>query len=99
MVEAPTVNTITSDSINISWSKPLVQNGDVTEYVLKLNNKEAYRGRDLSIVLSYLQPHTSYQLVLLACTRGGCTTSDTVTAETKEAPPMDLDPPALKVLS
>uniref|UniRef100_A0A3Q3B8L8 Usher syndrome 2A (autosomal recessive, mild) n=1 Tax=Kryptolebias marmoratus TaxID=37003 RepID=A0A3Q3B8L8_KRYMA len=96
-VEAPTVNTITAKSINISWSQPLMQNGEATEYVLKLNNKEAYRGRDQSIVLSDLQPHASYQLVLLACTQGGCTASVTVTVETQEAPPADLDPPALKV--
>lgn len=76
-----------------------MQNGEVTEYVLKLNNKEAYRGRGLGVVLSDLQPHTSYQLVLIACTRGGCTTSITVTANTEEAPPTDLDPPALKVLA
>ncbi|KAM4744036.1 usherin isoform 3-T3 [Anableps anableps] len=97
MVEAPTVDAIASDHINISWSKPLMQNGEVTEYVLKLNNKEAYRGRDLNTALSYLQPRTTYQLVLLACTRGGCTTSNTRTVVTEEAPPTHLAPPTLKV--
>ncbi|XP_069030560.1 usherin [Embiotoca jacksoni] len=96
-VEAPTVDTITSNSINISWSKPLMQNGEVTEYVLKLNNKEVYRGRDLNTVLSDLQPHTSYQLVLLACTSGGCTTSVTMSSVTEEAPPTGLPAPTLKV--
>ncbi|MED6271831.1 hypothetical protein CHARACLAT_024313, partial [Characodon lateralis] len=97
MVEAPTVDAITSDHVNISWVKPLMQNGEVTEYVLKMNNKEAYRGRDLNTVLSDLQPHTSYQLVLLACTRGGCTTSNTRTVVTEEAPPTHLAAPTLKV--
>uniref|UniRef100_A0A3B5LYR8 Usher syndrome 2A (autosomal recessive, mild) n=1 Tax=Xiphophorus couchianus TaxID=32473 RepID=A0A3B5LYR8_9TELE len=97
MVEPPTVNAITSHHINVSWSKPLMQNGQVTEYVLKLNNKEAYRGRDLNAALSYLQPHTSYQLVLLACTRGGCTASSTKTVVTEEAPPTHLAAPTLKV--
>ena len=96
-VEAPTVDTITSTSINISWSKPLTQNGEVTQYVLKLNSHEVYRGRDQTTVLSDLQPHTSYQLLLLACTSGGCTTSATVSALTEEAPPTGLDPPTLKV--
>ncbi|XP_014832285.1 PREDICTED: usherin-like isoform X1 [Poecilia mexicana] len=96
-VERPTVDAITSHHINVSWSKPLMQNGQVTEYVLKLNNKEAYRGRDLNAALSYLQPHTSYQLVLLACTRGGCTTSSTKTVVTEEAPPTHLAAPTLKV--
>ncbi|XP_071778073.2 usherin [Centroberyx gerrardi] len=96
-VEAPAMNNITSHSINISWSVPLTQNGEVTEYVLKLNNKEAYRGRGLYTVLSDLRPHISYQLVLLACTSGGCTPSATVSTVTEEAPPTGLPAPTLKV--
>lgn len=96
-VEAPTVDSITFNSINISWSKPLTKNGAVTEYVLKLNNKDAYHGRDLNVLLTDLQPHTSYQLVLLACTSGGCTSSTTMSTVTEEAPPTDLPVPTLKV--
>lgn len=96
-VEPPTVDSITSDSINISWSKPLTQNGEVTEYVLKLNSEEVYRGRDLNTVLTDLHPHTSYQLVLLACTSGGCTTSTTISTVTEEAPPTGMPAPTLKV--
>ncbi|XP_051795531.1 usherin [Acanthochromis polyacanthus] len=96
-VEAPRVDTVTSNSINISWSKPLMQNGEVTEYVLKLNSQEAYRGGDLNTVLSDLQPHTSYELVLLACTSGGCTASSTLSTVTDEAPPTGLHAPTLKV--
>lgn len=76
-----------------------MQNGEVTEYVLKLNNREAYHGRDLNTVLSGLQPHTSYELVLLACTSGGCTASLTVSTVTEEAPPTGLSAPTLKVVS
>ncbi|KAK2854220.1 hypothetical protein Q5P01_006881 [Channa striata] len=97
VVEAPTVGNMTSNSINISWSKPKTQNGEVTEYVVKLNSKEVYRGRGLNVALSDLQPHTSYRLVLLACTRGGCTTSTAVSTVTEEAPPTDLPSPTLKV--
>ncbi|XP_074481361.1 usherin [Sebastes fasciatus] len=96
-VEAPTAGSITSNSINISWSKPLTQNGEVTQYVLQLNNEEAYRGRDLNTVLSDLLPHTSYHLVLLACTSGGCTASATMSTMTGEAPPTGLPAPTLKV--
>lgn len=96
-VEPPTVNSITSSSMDISWTKPPTQNGDVTQYVLEVNNEEAYRGRDLKTVLVNLHPHTSYQLVLLACTRGGCTASATIVAVTEEAPPLDMLVPTLKV--
>uniref|UniRef100_A0A672FK37 Usher syndrome 2A (autosomal recessive, mild) n=1 Tax=Salarias fasciatus TaxID=181472 RepID=A0A672FK37_SALFA len=96
-VEPPTVTSVTSDSIEISWSKPTMENGEVTEYVLKVNNEEAYRGRDLRQVLSDLQPHTSYQLLLLACTSGGCTDSVRRSVVTEEAPPTELQAPTLKV--
>lgn len=98
MVKVPNVDSIASDHINISWGKPPMQNGEVTEYVVKLNNKEAYRGRDLNTALSHLQPHTSYQLVLLVCTRGGCTTSNATIVVTQEAPPTHLAAPTLKVV-
>ncbi|KAF7665774.1 hypothetical protein LDENG_00132080 [Lucifuga dentata] len=97
IVDAPTLNSITSDSINISWSKPLTQNGEVTEYVLRLNDEEVYHGEGLNFVLSGLQPHTSYHLVLLACTRGGCTPSATISIATDEAPPTGLHAPSLTV--
>lgn len=74
-----------------------MQNGEVMEYALKVNNKEAYRGTDLHTALLNLQPHTSYELVLLACTSGGCTTSISMSAVTEEAPPTGLAPPTLKV--
>ncbi|XP_061735051.1 usherin isoform X2 [Nerophis ophidion] len=96
-VEAPTVDSITSNSMNISWATPATQNGEVTEYVLKVNSQEAYRGKDLKTVMSHLHPYTSYQLVLLACTSGGCTASTATFTMTEEAPPLDMPIPTLKV--
>lgn len=97
-MEAPRVDKITFNSMHVSWSKPLTQNGEVTQYMLKLNNEQVYRGRDLNTVLSGLQPHTSYTLVLLACTSGGCTASLTMSTSTEEAPPTGLSAPTLKVV-
>lgn len=96
-VEPPRVDAFSSTSMDISWSKPLTQNGEVTEYLLKLNNEQSYQGTRQNTVLSDLQPHTAYQLVLLACTNGGCTTSTPISVVTEEAPPTNLPPPTLKV--
>nr|XP_057944950.1 usherin isoform X3 [Doryrhamphus excisus] len=96
-VEVPTVDSITSNSMNISWAKPATQNGEVTEYILKVNSQEAYRGTDVKTMLLHLNPHTSYQLVLLACTSGGCTASAATATVTEEAPPTDMPIPTLKV--
>lgn len=97
-VEAPTLQSVTSSSVNVSWSRPATQNGEVTEYVLQLDNEEIYRGSELSVALSDLQPHTSYRLLLSACTSGGCTASSAVSAVTEEAPPTGLSAPVLKVV-
>ncbi|XP_045063342.1 usherin [Coregonus clupeaformis] len=96
-VDFPTITSITADSINVSWTVPLIQNGEVTQYTLEANGKEVYRGRGLSVVMSELRPHTLYRLVLLACTNGGCTPSTPIKAQTLEAPPRGLNPPSLKV--
>lgn len=96
-VEPPRVDSVSSTSLEVSWSKPLTQNGEVTEYVLKLNREQSYRGTNQSTVLSDLQPHTAYQLVLLACTSGGCTPSTPISVVTEEAPPTSLPAPTLKV--
>lgn len=97
-VEAPTLLGVTSGGVNVSWSRPATQNGEVTEYVLQLDNREIYRGSQLSVALTDLRPHTSYQLLLSACTSGGCTASSPVSAVTEEAPPTGLSAPALKVV-
>lgn len=96
-VEPPRVDSFSSTSMEVSWSKPQTQNGEVTEYMLKLNNEQSYQGTNQSTVLLDLQPHTAYQLVLLACTSGGCTTSTPISVVTEEAPPTNLPAPSLKV--
>ncbi|CAL9701681.1 unnamed protein product [Knipowitschia caucasica] len=96
-VEAPTVNNISSRSLTVDWSVPLTQNGEVIEFVLRLNDEVVFRGTDLQTRLSDLEPHTFYQLALEACTSGGCTTSASISALTDEAPPTGLSPPLLKV--
>lgn len=96
-VEPPRVDRVSSTSMDVSWSKPPTQNGEVTQYVLNVDNERSYRGTDQNAVLSGLQPHTAYQLVLSACTNGGCTTSTPISVGTEEAPPTNLPAPTLKV--
>lgn len=97
-VEPPTLRSVTSTGVDVSWSRPALRNGEVTEFVLRLDDEEVYRGSELSVALSDLRPHTSYRLLLSACTSGGCTASSAVSAVTTEAPPTGLSAPELKVL-
>ncbi|KAL0969312.1 hypothetical protein UPYG_G00225390 [Umbra pygmaea] len=96
-VDPPSMTNITSHSINVSWPVPLIQNGEVIQYVLEANGEEVYRGREMSVVMSELRPHTVYRLFLLACTNGGCTASAPTLVQTLEARPDGLNPPSLKV--
>ncbi|KAG7465654.1 hypothetical protein MATL_G00155810 [Megalops atlanticus] len=96
-VVPPTVTSISSHHINTSWTASPVENGDITRYALQVNGEEVYSGRGLHTLVSGLQPHTHYQLVLVACTNGGCTASSPTAAQTKEAPPSSMLPPTLKV--
>lgn len=97
-VEDPTATNITSHSATISWTVPSIQTGEITLYVLLLDGEEVYRGRRLSASASGLLPYTRYELVLEACTNGGCTASaPPTTLSTREAPPAGLRAPVLKV--
>ncbi|XP_040841245.1 usherin [Ochotona curzoniae] len=93
----PTLRTLSASQINASWSPPLIQNGKITEYVLRGDGKEYLAGQGLYLLVSDLRPYTQYNFSLIACTNGGCTASESNSAWTTEAPPEDMDPPTLQV--
>ncbi|KAM9109657.1 usherin isoform 1-T1 [Megaptera novaeangliae] len=96
-VSPPALWTISATQINVSWSPPSIQNGEITQYLLRLDGKEYLAGQNLSLLVSHLQPSTQYNLSLVACTNGGCTASVAESAWTMEAPPQNMDPPRLQV--
>lgn len=97
IVSPPTLEGIRSTQINVSWSPPQIQNGEIIKYILKLNGDEQYVGKSLFTTVVNLQPYTKYDIKLVACTNGGCTVSASQSAWTMEAPPLNLDPPKLLV--
>nr|XP_009291422.1 usherin [Danio rerio] len=96
-VDSPILSDITSYSLNVSWTVPSFQNGEIVVYILKVNNDEVYRGKRLSVQVLDLQPHVSYSIILTACTNGGCTSSSPILIQTREAPPSGMPAPTLKV--
>ena len=96
-VHPPALRTISATQINVSWSPPSIQNGEITRYFLRLDGKEYLAGQNLTLLVSHLQPYTQYNFSLVACTSGGCTASVPESAWTMEAPPRDMDPPKLQV--
>ncbi|XP_042331708.1 LOW QUALITY PROTEIN: usherin [Sceloporus undulatus] len=97
VVSTPTIEDLSSTHVNVSWSSPQIQNGEITKYILKLNGEELYVGKSLSRKVLNLQPYTKYDLTLVACTNGGCTASASKYFWTMEAPPLNIDVPSLLV--
>ncbi|XP_045715406.1 usherin [Phyllostomus hastatus] len=96
-VSPPALRAISATQINASWSPPSIQNGKITDYVLRCDGQEHLAGQSLSLLIAHLRPHTQYHVSLVACTSGGCAASVSRSAWTMEAPPRDMDPPKLQV--
>nr|XP_031294235.1 usherin [Camelus dromedarius]XP_031294237.1 usherin [Camelus dromedarius] len=96
-VSPPALWTISATQINVSWSPPSIQNGEITKYLLRFDGEEYLAGQSLSLLVSHLQPYTRYNFSLVACTNGGCTASAANSAWTMEAAPQNMDPPKLQV--
>lgn len=96
-VSPPVPWAISAHQINVSWSPPSAQNGKITKYLLRCDGREYQAGQGLSFLVSNLRPSTQYNLSLVACTDGGCTTSGPASTWTMEATPEDMDPPTLQV--
>ncbi|XP_009864107.1 PREDICTED: usherin-like [Apaloderma vittatum] len=98
LVDPPSLQAVSSTQINASWAPPQIQNGDITKYILKLNNEEYYPGKNLQMLVSNLQPYTQYDFALVACTAGGCTSSISQSVTTMEAAPLNMEAPKLLVM-
>ncbi|XP_055581897.1 usherin [Falco cherrug] len=97
-VDPPSLQAVSATQINVSCTPPQIQNGDITKYILKLNNEEYYPGKSLQMLVSNLQPYTQYDFALVACTAGGCTSSISQSVMTMEAPPLNMEAPRLLVM-
>ncbi|XP_004685295.1 PREDICTED: LOW QUALITY PROTEIN: usherin [Condylura cristata] len=93
----PALKVIGATQINVSWSPPSIQNGKITQYLLRCDGREYPAEQGLNLLVSQLQPHTQYNFSLVACTLGGCTVSEPQSARTMESPPQYMDPPRLQV--
>ncbi|KAJ1157569.1 hypothetical protein NDU88_010275 [Pleurodeles waltl] len=96
-VNPPNLQAISSTQINVSWSPPPIQNGNILKYIILVNDEEYFAGRQLSKVISSLQPYAQYDFSLVVCTNGGCTASLSKAMRTMESPPSSMSPPKLNV--
>ncbi|XP_032771366.1 usherin [Rattus rattus] len=82
----------------ISWFAPRHANGVIQSYRLQRNGVFAaasFNASTFSYTDSQLLPFTTYSYAVLACTGGGCCTSEPTNITTPEASPAGVSPPVL----
>ena len=101
-VLSPSVIDATRTSLSFSWSNPLRPNGNIRNFTLQLNTSlitVTVSGSHMNYTIFSLMPFTQYQVTLIACTLGGCATSDSTIAITLPDAPSGLAAPNVTVLS
>ncbi|NP_067383.3 usherin precursor [Mus musculus] len=107
-VQPPTVRVLAPDTVEVSWKAPLMQNGDILSYEIRMPEPLIKMTNMSSIMLSHLVKHlipfTNYSVTIVACSGGngylaGCTESPPTLATTHPAPPQELAPLSVILLS
>lgn len=99
-ISPPSVDSVGSTFLVVSWSPPAVPNGDIILYNLTLNGQVVFSSQqDLSYTISDLQPFTSYLLAVIACTVRGCGSSNDSMARTLEDVPAGYVQPTVLSVS
>lgn len=99
LVAPPLVTMVNSTALKVTWTEPQISNGVIIQYRLKMDGKFIYSGLLQVVLLVKLVPYQAHVFTITACTNGGCTESTEVTGRTDDAPPTDLSPPLLRVMS
>ena len=96
----PVVHSVTSSSVNITWSAPGKPNGAVISYTLRRNNTVINHWGDevLMFVDRSVMPDTLYGYWVTVCTGGGCTHS-TMTIVKSSSRPGAVRAPRLTVVT
>lgn len=86
----------------ISWFPPQRPNGIIQSYRLERSgvvHPLTFSGSTFNYTDSQLLPFSTYSYAILACTSGGCCTSEPQNITTPEAPPSGVSPPVLWAIS
>ncbi|NXJ09515.1 USH2A protein, partial [Odontophorus gujanensis] len=86
-VPAPKTQSFSSDSFNISWTKPEYPNGIITSYGLYMDGVLIQNSSQLSCYAYGLAPWSLHSFRVQACTAKGCALGPLVEARTMEASP------------
>ncbi|XP_006890633.1 PREDICTED: usherin [Elephantulus edwardii] len=98
-VQPPMVQVLGPSSVKVTWIPPLIQNGDILSYEIRMPDPHAIitnvTSSVLSQIITHLIPFTNYSVTIVACSGGngyvgGCTESLPTHVTTHPALPQDL---------
>ena len=100
-IAAPFVVGVTSSSILVQWTRPTIPNGHVTHYFIKTVGRQELVNRttDLSFNLTGLGSYIEYEVIVSACTIGGCGDSPSTTVRTLTSFPSGQPAPTAETVS
>ncbi|KAM5165253.1 usherin [Mantella aurantiaca] len=98
-IKPPIVELLSSTEVSVIWDPPSVPNGEITKYIIQIDNETYFAGKRLSKNISGLLPFTVYNISLVACTSGGCTSSSRINFRTMEAQPLHIKSPIFTLTS
>ena len=97
-VAEPKVVQVSARAFSLRWDRPAEPNGVITKYVVEAatfgeERGQVYAGLENEYTVTNLAPFQEYSVILVACTKAGCTSSAARVVETAEAPPEGVNAP------
>ena len=85
-------------ALEVEWNRTSPSRGPIAQYVLYVNGSSHAVQQSNATTIEGLEPYSLYNLTLLSCTTGACSSSTAVFAWTLHAPPSGLTAPQLYVV-
>lgn len=92
-IAAPTVRALSPYALHVAWTRPSTPNGVVTHYIIRVNDQHNSRNNTvnanapLEVNVTSLDPYILYNVIVSACTVGGCGSSSPTQVRTLPAKP------------
>ena len=92
-VSQPSLQPLSSSSIQVSWTPPQKPNGAIIKYYVLVGGREIDVANNLYYIVKNLNYYTLYEFRVSACTSAGCTSGPAASARTLEAKPTNQSAP------
>lgn len=92
------VEVLGSTSVSVTWGPPILPNGDISLYILYMDDVAVFAGIGFEYLRDDLTPYTEYTFYYEVVNQAGTAGSPEITVRTDASSPEGLDPPELTVL-